>query len=66
MKIYEYTANDEIPECGRCDQFDGSYGLKCKEWCGSEHGWLGYIRTEMVDNQVYDIVRTVCFKSENE
>lgn len=51
MKTVEHTANDEMPECGQCDHFDGSDGFKCKEWCGPEHGWFGYKRTERVDKE---------------
>ena len=43
----EYTAHDEMPNCGCCDHFDGSDGFKCEEWCGAEHAWFGYRRTEM-------------------
>lgn len=40
-----YTADDEEPECGRCDYFSG--GFDCCGLCGAEHGWNGYIRTEL-------------------
>lgn len=50
MKTIEYTANDEIPECGQCDHFDGSDGFKCEERCGPAHGWFGYRRTEIVED----------------
>ena len=40
-----YTADDEEPKCGRCDYF--SDGFDCCGTCGAEHGWYGYIRTEL-------------------
>lgn len=40
-----YTADDEEPRCGRCDNVDGNDEL-CVERCGAEHGWGGYSRTE--------------------
>ena len=41
-----YTADDEEPRCGRCDNVcDGNDEL-CVERCGTEHGWSGYSRTE--------------------
>ena len=46
MGLIEYTANDEMPNCGQCDHFDGSDGFKCEKWCGPEHAWFGYRRTE--------------------
>lgn len=54
MQTIEYTANDEMPECGQCDHFDGSDGFKCEEWCGPEHGWFGYMRTEIIKNKKVD------------
>ncbi len=49
MDIYNgktiYTADDEEPKCGQCDNLcDGSDDL-CINRCGSEHGWYGYVRT---------------------
>ena len=49
MGLIEYTVNDEMPDCVQCDHFDGSDGFKCEEWCGPEHAWFGYMRTERVD-----------------
>ena len=40
-----YTADDEEPECERCDFMDAPYTL-CTANCGAEHGWNGYQRTE--------------------
>lgn len=48
-RLIEYTANDEMPECGQCDHFDGSDGFDCVKMCGPEHGWFGYRRSEWVD-----------------
>lgn len=39
-----YTANDEEPKCGRCDNICESDEL-CIKRCGPEHCWGGYIRT---------------------
>lgn len=44
--MIEYTANDEMPDCGNCDHFYGADGFMCEEYCGAKHGWNGYIRTE--------------------
>lgn len=44
-----YTADDEEPRCGRCDNVcDGNDEL-CAERCGAEHGWGGYSRTEEIE-----------------
>ena len=40
-----YTADDEMPDCGRCDHICD--GFKCDKSCGPEHGWWGYCRTEV-------------------
>lgn len=40
-----YTADDEEPYCGRCDNVcDGADEL-CVERCGAAHCWNGYTRT---------------------
>ena len=39
-----YTADDEMPNCGRCDKICGSYDVCCNR-CGAEHGWNAYSRT---------------------
>ena len=49
MMVYDnitiYTADDEDPRCGRCDNVcDGNDEL-CVERCGAKHGWGGYNRT---------------------
>ena len=43
-EIKTYTANDETPDCMRCEHVDGSFD--CCGSCGPQHGWYGYIRTE--------------------
>lgn len=37
------TADDETPNCGRCDHFGDDF--KCDESCGANKGWYGYIRS---------------------
>ena len=41
-----YTADDEEPDCGRCDNCDTDAEDFCAQSCGPEHGWYGYRRTE--------------------
>ena len=38
-----FTADDEEPKCIRCDNRDDPL---CFKYCGPEHGWYGYQRTE--------------------
>jgi hypothetical protein len=40
-----YTADDEEPNCNRCDNIMESIPW-CGRNCGAEHGWNGYQRTE--------------------
>ena len=40
-----YTADDEMPDCLNCDNCDSEYD--CSKFCGAEHGWFGYRRTEL-------------------
>lgn len=46
-EIIEYTADDEEPKCGECDnvQMPDKW---CVENCGANNGWNGYRRTEIV------------------
>ena len=44
----EYTVQDEMPNCGVCDHICDSFN--CVAWCGAEHGWWGYRRTEVVED----------------
>lgn len=37
------SADDEEPDCNRCDNIDCEY--LCIKKCGPEHGWYGYKRT---------------------
>lgn len=51
-----YNADDEMPDCGRCDHCCDDYD--CSGSCGSEYGWYGYKRTDfdkkvMVDEKVH-------------
>lgn len=41
-----YTADDEEPNCGRCDNINASYTF-CDGNCGCKHFWEGYKRTEI-------------------
>lgn len=41
-KYIELTADDEMPDCGRCEHACDDF--KCDKWCGPEHGWWGYRR----------------------
>lgn len=56
----EYTADDDMPDCGRCDHVCDDF--KCCDWCGSEHGWWGYRRTEVIDIDKIKNIR--CFYGE--
>ena len=50
MKMNEkvvYTADDEEPDCGRCDNCDLDSEYFCVNSCGPEHGWYGYQRAEL-------------------
>ena len=46
-----FTADDEDPKCGRCDNQDDAC---CAEYCGPEHGWYGYQRTEYKVDDKHD------------
>lgn len=41
-----FTADDEEPECGQCDHI---CDFDCENLCGTEHGWWGYERTEIIE-----------------
>ena len=45
--ILEYTAEDEMPDCGYCVHICDEF--KCEQWCGPEHAWWGYRREERID-----------------
>ena len=44
-KIRIYTADDEKPDCNKCDHCDNDDYL-CVRSYGPEHGWSGYERIE--------------------
>lgn len=44
----EYTTDDEMPDCGKCDHICDDH-FNCVAWCGPEHGWWGYRRTEKIE-----------------
>lgn len=46
-----YTADDEEPDCGCCDNCDLDSEYFCVNSCGPEHGWYGYERTEYIDDE---------------
>lgn len=46
-----YTADDEEPDCGRCDNCDLDSEYFCANSCGPEHGWYGYERTKYIDDE---------------
>lgn len=43
--LYVYTADDETPDCMRCDHVCGIQE-RCNK-CGSEYWWQHYQRTEL-------------------
>lgn len=45
-----YTADDEEPDCNRCDNCNCSDEF-CSENCGPEHFWNCYFRTVCVDTR---------------
>lgn len=47
LKEVIYTADDEEPNCNRCDHIECGY--PCIHRCGPEHGWYGYKRSELMD-----------------
>ena len=47
MTIITLTADDENPDCGRCDYINASEDL-CVKLCGAEHGWSLYERSECI------------------
>ena len=53
--IKEYTADDEMPDCGHCDHaFDD---FECGMLCGQNHGWWGYRRTEKIEQNTVPVIR---------
>lgn len=41
-----FTADDEEPNCNRCDNCDSDIEYYCVHSCGPENGWNGYERIE--------------------
>ena len=58
IRVSEYTADHEEPVCHNCD--NASTDCKCENFCGPEHGWAGYRRTEYlkVKEDDHDCKRT--------
>ena len=50
MTKYTYTADDEYPDCGRCDNVNASDEF-CIRLCGLDCGWNGYQRTVYEEEQ---------------
>ena len=46
LTAYYFDADDEEPDCGRCDHCDTC----CGEECGPEYGWAGYRRKELKED----------------
>ena len=44
-----YTVDDEEPNCNRCDHVCDS-DIVCQQYCGNEHYWNGYSRTEFIED----------------
>lgn len=44
QKLRICTADDEEPDCNKCDHCNDDY--LCVKNCGPEHGWGGYERIE--------------------
>ena len=42
-----YTADNEMPVCIQCDNFDNTHN--CCKFCGPEYGWYAYKRTERIE-----------------
>lgn len=49
MRLMVHDADDEEPDCCRCDHVLDDDKL-CNEYCGPEHRWNRYQRTERVDD----------------
>ena len=50
MRKYTYTADNEFPDCGRCDYVNASDEF-CIRLCGPNRGWNLYQRTEYVEEE---------------
>lgn len=49
MKQIRYNADDEEPNCAKCDYLAG--GFDCVGSCGPEHAWYGYCRSVGIKNE---------------
>lgn len=49
-----YTADDEEPKCGTCDHICDSDEW-CQKYCGGANSWNGYVRTEFVEDEQYEV-----------
>ena len=47
-RYIEITADDEMPDCGKCDHCCDNF--ECGKLCGTEHGWCGYRRKIWFEN----------------
>ena len=47
--VIVFTADKEEPDCNRCDHCCDNYD--CSRFCGPEHGWYGYSRSEVTDEE---------------
>lgn len=52
MTLWTYTADDETPNCMKCDNVCGPQE-KCDK-CGSKYWWQHYKRTELVGEDKED------------
>jgi hypothetical protein len=48
-----YTADDEVPSCGRCEHINDSDEW-CMQNCGRTNGWSGYLRYEYDERRMKD------------
>ena len=55
MRRIIYTADDEEPDCARCDHVCDSDNL-CMAYGGPEHGWARYERTELVNCIMLELI----------
>lgn len=44
-----FTADDEEPDCNRCDNMCESYEF-CSKFCGANNWWNAYARTIFVND----------------
>lgn len=56
-----YTVDDEEPNCNRCDHVCDS-DIVCQQYCGNEHYWNGYSRTEFIEDWLKSIAKNMVTK----